>query len=119
MDLEAAGVAYDRVYGIRVDDFLRTSNPRIYAAGDACLEHKFTHTADATARIVVQNALFRGRQRLSALVDSLVHLHRSGDRPRRPLRAAGPRAGHAGEDLHHPDARRDRARSPTARRTAS
>jgi pyruvate/2-oxoglutarate dehydrogenase complex dihydrolipoamide dehydrogenase (E3) component len=68
MDLEAAGVVYDPVNGIRVDDFLRTSNARIYAAGDACLEHKYTHTADAAARIVVQNALCRGRQRLSALV---------------------------------------------------
>jgi pyruvate/2-oxoglutarate dehydrogenase complex dihydrolipoamide dehydrogenase (E3) component len=68
MDLEAAGVAYDVAHGIRVDDFLKTSNPRIYAAGDACLEHKFTHTADAAACIAVQNALFRGRQRLSGLV---------------------------------------------------
>jgi pyruvate/2-oxoglutarate dehydrogenase complex dihydrolipoamide dehydrogenase (E3) component len=68
MDLESAEVAYDPAGGIRVDDFLRTSNPRIYAAGDACLEHKYTHTADATARIVVQNALLRGHQRLSALV---------------------------------------------------
>ncbi len=67
MNLEAAAVDYDAVSGIRVDDFLRTSNPRIYAAGDACLEHKFTHTADAAARIVVRNALFLGRQRLSAL----------------------------------------------------
>jgi pyruvate/2-oxoglutarate dehydrogenase complex dihydrolipoamide dehydrogenase (E3) component len=68
MGLEAAGVAYDAVKGIGVDDFLRTSNSRIYAAGDACLEHKYTHTAEAAADIVVQNALFRGRQRLSALV---------------------------------------------------
>jgi len=67
MDLEAAGVAYDTEAGIHVDDFLRTSNPRIYAAGDVCLEHKFTHTAEASARIVVQNALFLGRQKLSAL----------------------------------------------------
>jgi pyruvate/2-oxoglutarate dehydrogenase complex dihydrolipoamide dehydrogenase (E3) component len=67
MDLEAAGVDYDRIAGVRVDDFLRTSNPRIYAAGDVCLEHQFTHTADASARIVVQNALFRGRARMSAL----------------------------------------------------
>jgi len=67
LNLEAAGVDYDATTGIRVDDFLRTSNPRIYAAGDACLEHKFTHTADESARIVVQNALFLGRRRLSAL----------------------------------------------------
>ena len=67
LDLEIAGVEYDTTTGVRVDDFLRTSNPRIYAAGDACLQDKFTHTADASARIVVQNALFLGRQRLSAL----------------------------------------------------
>jgi pyruvate/2-oxoglutarate dehydrogenase complex dihydrolipoamide dehydrogenase (E3) component len=67
LDLEAAGVDYDGTTGVRVNDFLQTSNPRIYAAGDACLEHKFTHTADASARIVIQNALFLGRQRLSAL----------------------------------------------------
>ena len=67
LDLEAAGVVYDAKAGIRVDDFLRTSNPRIYAAGDVCLEHKFTDTADASARIVVRNALFLGRQKMSAL----------------------------------------------------
>jgi pyruvate/2-oxoglutarate dehydrogenase complex dihydrolipoamide dehydrogenase (E3) component len=68
MDLETAGVDYDNEVGIRVNDFLQSSNPCIYAAGDACLEHKFTHTADASARIVVQNALFLGRKRLSRLV---------------------------------------------------
>jgi pyruvate/2-oxoglutarate dehydrogenase complex dihydrolipoamide dehydrogenase (E3) component len=67
LDLEAAGVDYDTSNGVRVDDFLKTTNRRIYAAGDVCLVHKFTHTADASARIVVQNALFAGRQRLSAL----------------------------------------------------
>ena len=67
LNLEAAGVEYETASGVRVNDFLQTSNPRIYAAGDACLEHKFTHTADASARIVVRNALFLGRERLSAL----------------------------------------------------
>ena len=67
LNLEAAGVDCDATTGIRVDDFLQTSNRRIYAAGDVCLEHKFTHTADASARIVVRNALFLGRRRMSAL----------------------------------------------------
>ena len=67
LGLEAAGVDYDKKRGVRVDDFLRTSNRRIYAAGDVCLEHMYTHTADASARIVVQNALFLGRRRMSAL----------------------------------------------------
>ncbi|MEO7761810.1 MAG: mercuric reductase [Casimicrobiaceae bacterium] len=67
LDLDAAGVAYDANAGIRVDDFLRTTNRRIYAAGDVCMEHRFTDTAEASARIVVQNALFLGRKRVSAL----------------------------------------------------
>ena len=67
LNLEGAGVAYDPRKGVEVNDFLRTTNPRIYAAGDICQVHKFTHTADAAARIVIQNALFRGRKRYSAL----------------------------------------------------
>ncbi|MEO7064097.1 MAG: mercuric reductase [Dokdonella sp.] len=67
LNLEAAGVGYDIKHGIHVDDFLRSSNRRIYAAGDVCLEHKFDDTAEATARIAVRNALFPGHSRLSAL----------------------------------------------------
>lgn len=67
LGLEKAGVAYDASKGIRVDDHLRTTNPRIFAAGDVCLDTKFTHMADETARIVVQNALFLGRRKLSSL----------------------------------------------------
>ena len=67
LDLEVAGVDCDATTGIRIDDFLQTSNPRICAAGDVCLEHKFTHTADASARIAVHNALSLGFRRLSAL----------------------------------------------------
>jgi pyruvate/2-oxoglutarate dehydrogenase complex dihydrolipoamide dehydrogenase (E3) component len=65
LDLEAAGVAYDRKRGIRVDDFLRTTNRRIFAAGDVCTEHKFPHVESVAGRIVVANAFFFGRQRLS------------------------------------------------------
>jgi pyruvate/2-oxoglutarate dehydrogenase complex dihydrolipoamide dehydrogenase (E3) component len=67
LNLEAAGVQYDRKEGLQVNDQLRTTNPRIYAAGDICLKTKFTHTADATARMVIQNALFLGGKKLSAL----------------------------------------------------
>jgi pyruvate/2-oxoglutarate dehydrogenase complex dihydrolipoamide dehydrogenase (E3) component len=66
LGLEAAGVAYDQATGIPVDDFLRTSNPRIFAAGDVCSGNKFPHIENAAGRIVVANALFLGRQRLSA-----------------------------------------------------
>jgi pyruvate/2-oxoglutarate dehydrogenase complex dihydrolipoamide dehydrogenase (E3) component len=66
LDLEAARVEYTP-QGVQVNDHLQTTNPLIYAAGDICLPFKFTHTADATARIVIQNALFLGRKKLSAL----------------------------------------------------
>jgi pyruvate/2-oxoglutarate dehydrogenase complex dihydrolipoamide dehydrogenase (E3) component len=68
LDLEKAGVEYDAVNGIRVDDFLRTANPRIYAAGDVCLQEQYTDIAAASARIVVRNALLRSRMRLSEVV---------------------------------------------------
>jgi pyruvate/2-oxoglutarate dehydrogenase complex dihydrolipoamide dehydrogenase (E3) component len=67
LNLEAVGVKYDKREGVEVNEHLQTTNPRIYAAGDICLKYKFTHTADATARIVIQNALFGGRKKLSAL----------------------------------------------------
>ena len=67
LNLEAAGVNYDHERGVLVNDYLQTSNRRIYAAGDVALERKYTHMADATARIVIQNALFWGRRKLSAL----------------------------------------------------
>jgi pyruvate/2-oxoglutarate dehydrogenase complex dihydrolipoamide dehydrogenase (E3) component len=67
LGLEAAGVAASK-QGVVVSDRLQTSNRRIYAAGDVCSRFKFTHAAGAMARIVIQNALFFGRRRASALV---------------------------------------------------
>lgn len=68
MGLENAGVAFDARKGVVVNDNLRTTNRNIYAAGDCCMAWKFTHAADAAAQIVVQNALFKGRRKLSALI---------------------------------------------------
>jgi pyruvate/2-oxoglutarate dehydrogenase complex dihydrolipoamide dehydrogenase (E3) component len=67
LNLEAAGVEYDPKVGVTVSDRLQTTNSRIFAAGDVCSRFKFTHAADAMARIVIQNALFLGRARASAL----------------------------------------------------
>ncbi len=66
LNLEAAGVAYDR-RGVIINDRLQTTNRRIYAAGDVCSRYQFTHAADAMARIVIQNSLFLGRRKASAL----------------------------------------------------
>ena len=57
LGLEAIGIEYDKT-GVKVNDRLQTTNPRVYAAGDICSRYKFTHAADAMAQIVVQNALF-------------------------------------------------------------
>lgn len=71
LNLEKVGVEYDEK-GVKVNDNLVTSNPQIFAVGDVCLSQKFTHMADASARIVIQNALFApfglGRKKLSDLV---------------------------------------------------
>jgi pyruvate/2-oxoglutarate dehydrogenase complex dihydrolipoamide dehydrogenase (E3) component len=66
LGLETAGIGYDRS-GVTVSETLQTSNPSVYAAGDICSPYKFTHTADAQARILIANALFMGRQKTSAL----------------------------------------------------
>ncbi|MGK7900360.1 MAG: mercuric reductase [Hormoscilla sp.] len=71
LNLEAVGVKYDQ-RGVKVNDYLQTDNPQIYAAGDICMDWKFTHAADAAARIVIKNTLFSpfglGRYKLSSLV---------------------------------------------------
>ncbi|QWV93895.1 mercuric reductase [Geomonas oryzisoli] len=66
LGLEAAGIAWDR-NGVTVSETLQTSNPRVYAAGDVCSRFRFTHTADAQARIVIANALFKGRRKHTSL----------------------------------------------------
>lgn len=65
--LESAGVKYNAA-GVMVDDYLRTSNPNIFAAGDIASKYQFTHAAEALGRIALQNALFFGRKRASKLV---------------------------------------------------
>lgn len=66
LGLAAAGIVAS-AHGIEVDDHLRTANRRVFAAGDVASRFQFTHVADAMARIVLQNALFFGRKRVSAL----------------------------------------------------
>ncbi len=56
LGLEAAGVEYDE-HGVKANEYLQTSQPHIYAAGDITNRLKFTHTADFTARTVIRNIL--------------------------------------------------------------
>ncbi len=67
LGLEQVGVEYDR-HGVKVNDYLQTTNSKVYAVGDACLKLKFTHAADASARIVIRNTLFGGHQKMSEVI---------------------------------------------------
>jgi pyruvate/2-oxoglutarate dehydrogenase complex dihydrolipoamide dehydrogenase (E3) component len=91
MNLDDAGVEYDMRLGIKVNDWLQSTNPKIFAAGDCCSAFKFTHgecvvstvrigqcitsktqiavaAADFMARTVIRNALFFGKSKVSELL---------------------------------------------------
>ncbi|MFN8446970.1 MAG: mercuric reductase [Caldilineaceae bacterium] len=67
LGLDQVGVNIDSKCGIVVNEYMQSSNPAIYAAGDVAMEYKFTHAAAAAAKIVVQNALFFGRKKITDL----------------------------------------------------
>jgi len=58
LGLEAAGIEFDRK-GLKLDRRLRTTNPRVYGAGDVAGGLQFTHVAGYHAAVVIKNALFR------------------------------------------------------------
>lgn len=53
LNLEAAGVSYDRK-GVKVDASLRSTNRKVYAVGDAAGGLQFTHVAGYHAGIVIR-----------------------------------------------------------------
>jgi pyruvate/2-oxoglutarate dehydrogenase complex dihydrolipoamide dehydrogenase (E3) component len=67
LGLEAAGIERGP-HGVAISRHLRTSNRRVYAVGDVASAARFTHAADAQARIVVQNALLHRRLRADRLL---------------------------------------------------
>lgn len=58
LNLEAAGVEHDK-QGLKTDSSLRTTNKRIYAAGDVAGGRQFTHVAGYHASVLVRNILFK------------------------------------------------------------
>ncbi len=56
MDLDGAGIAYDR-RGVKVDTELRATAPGVWAAGDVTGGPMFTHIAVYAATIAAQNAV--------------------------------------------------------------
>ncbi len=71
LGLEAVGVETDEAGAVRVDERLRTSGRRIFAAGDV-VGGQFTHLAAHHAGVVVSNALFRARRRAPTAVPGVV-----------------------------------------------
>lgn len=72
LDLHRAGIELDGQFP-RVDRYLQTTNPRVYAAGDVTGPPYLTHRSGAHAKVVIQNALFRhpfglGKARADRLV---------------------------------------------------
>jgi pyruvate/2-oxoglutarate dehydrogenase complex dihydrolipoamide dehydrogenase (E3) component len=64
LGLEAAGVAVDEKGYVRVDERLRTTNPRVWAAGDLTPHPQFTHLAGVHASIAASNAVLGLRRRI-------------------------------------------------------
>ena len=68
--LDRCGVLCKDEVGIVVDEFLCSTNPRIYAAGDVCMSQKFTHVAKFTAVMATENALLGARRSQRDLITS-------------------------------------------------
>lgn len=68
LGLEAAGVDFDERRGVTVNERLQTTNTNIYAVGDVASKYQFTHMADFMARLVIKNALFFGRDKVTDLL---------------------------------------------------
>ncbi|MGQ0466127.1 MAG: dihydrolipoyl dehydrogenase family protein [Sporichthyaceae bacterium] len=66
LGLAAAGVEVDRLGAVIVDERLRTTNPRIWAAGDLTGHPQFTHLAGAHASLAASNAVLGLRRRVNS-----------------------------------------------------
>jgi len=91
LDLKSAGVNVHET-GVRVTDYLQTSQRHIYAVGDVIGPFLFTHMADAQARVVVQNisrALPISQKENGLLGRAVVHVCRSRNRAYRSRRKRG------------------------------
>jgi glutathione reductase (NADPH) len=65
LNLESAGIQWDRRKGVKVNEFLQTSNPAVYAAGDAADTEgpPLTPVAGYEGGIVASNLLKGNRER--------------------------------------------------------
>jgi glutathione reductase (NADPH) len=65
LSLESAGIQWDRKRGVKVNEFLQTSNPAVYAAGDAADTEgpPLTPVAAYEGKIVASNLLDGNRHK--------------------------------------------------------
>jgi mercuric reductase len=68
LGLDEAGIATDAQGFIVVDDFMQTSRPGIYAAGDVTNRPKLVYVAAAAGGVAAENALEGNRKRLNLTV---------------------------------------------------
>jgi mercuric reductase len=64
LGLDQVGVTVAPSGAVVVDEFLRTANPRIWAAGDVTGSPQFVYVAGAQGSTVVDNAFFSAQRRL-------------------------------------------------------
>jgi mercuric reductase len=62
LNLEAAGVEIDERGAVKVDDHLRTTNPRVYAAGDVTPSPQFVYVSAYEGALAAANALLGANQ---------------------------------------------------------
>ncbi len=60
--LEAAGVGFDRK-GVKVDEYLQTTNPDIFAAGDVIGRFELVHVAVYEGQLAAQNAFSAAKKK--------------------------------------------------------
>ncbi len=72
LELNKAGIKYSK-YGISVNSKLRTSNKRVYAAGDVLGKNMFTHSASYEAGIVLRNILFKIPAKSSSNIPDVIY----------------------------------------------
>lgn len=58
LDLNKANIEYSPK-GIKVNDYLQTMNPNVFACGDIASPYQFSHVAAYQAGVCVRNALFK------------------------------------------------------------
>lgn len=68
LGLDAAGVRLDERGYVHVDDHLRTTNPRVWAAGDVTGHAQLTHVAGVHGSLVTTNAVLGLRRSIDPVV---------------------------------------------------